>query len=155
MTLLPSTRSVVLALLLAISVCGCTMFGNAGPLKSADTRGLTPAQAAVIADDITAALRPEVGPGTTTFRLSLDGSVFGKALEASLRGRGYGTVTDRADNGPKATTIAYLVSAHEDRLLVRLSTPTLELARIYKDAASGTQPDSPLSIMRRDEIGAQ
>jgi hypothetical protein len=102
-----------------------------------------------IAADMAGRLAEQIGPGNTTLGLTLDGSVFGQVLEASLRSRGYAIVTDHGTGDTAIVPLAYVVDDFEGSLLVRLSTPTLELTRVYKASATGAEPVSPLSLLAR------
>jgi hypothetical protein len=75
--------------------------------------------------------------------------VFGQALEASLRGWGYAVATDQATDAANVVALAYVVDDFEGSILVRLSTHTLDMTRVYRLSAEGATPVSPLSIMQR------
>jgi hypothetical protein len=45
--------------------------------------------------------------------------------------------------------LAYVVDEFEGSILVRLSTLTLDLTRMYRHGSEGAAPISPLSIMQR------
>ena len=133
----------------AVLLAGCQTLGGAGLVQSAATAQLTPEAASLIAGDRVGRLAEQVGPGSTTIQLRPDGSVFGQALEASLRGWGYAVATDQATDGSSTVALAYVVDDFEGSVLVRLSTLTVDLTRVYRLGAEGATPVSPLSVMQR------
>lgn len=139
----------IAALLLVIMLGACQSLGGAGLVRSTVTTDLPPEVANAIASDMAGRLAEQIGPGNGTLALTLDGSAFGQALEASLRGRGYAIVTDQKIANTATAPLAYVVDDFEGSVLVRLSTPAVELTRIYKVSATGAEPVSPLSVMAR------
>jgi hypothetical protein len=105
--------------------------------------------AQAIAGDIVGRFSEQIGPGTATIALTQDHSPFGQALETALRSAGYAVLTDQ-DKDEKAhpTALAYVVEPFNGRILVRLSTPAVEIGRIYTANSAGAVPASPLSVMR-------
>ncbi|MCT9000388.1 conjugal transfer protein TrbH [Chelativorans intermedius] len=148
-------RSIFLPRLVAFFLCaallaGCQTLGGAGLVASSATAQLTPEAASSIAGDMVGRFAEQVGPGTTTIQLEPDGSIFGAALESSLKGWGYAVATDQVTEGANTVGLAYVVDAFEGSILVRLSTQTLDLTRMYQLGGEGATPVSPLSIMQRD-----
>lgn len=141
-------RVAMIALCLTV-LAGCQTLGRAGLVQSSATAQLTPDAASAIAGEMVGRLAEQVGPGKTTIQLRPDGSVFGQALEASLRGWGYAVATDQATDGANTVALAYVVDDFEGSILVRISTHTLDLTRVYRLSAEGAAPVSPLSIMQR------
>jgi hypothetical protein len=139
----------IAALLLTITLAACQTLGDTGLVRSTVTTDLTPVVADAIAADMAGRLAEQIGPGNTTLGLTLDGSVFGQVLEASLKSRGYAIVTDHETGDTAILPLAYVVDDFEGSLLVRLSTPALELTRVYKASATGAEPVSPLSLLAR------
>lgn len=137
------------ALLLLVTLAACQTLGGAGLVTSTVTTELTPEAADAIAGDMAGRLAEQIGPGKTTIALTLDGSMFGQALEASLRGRGYGIVTDQKAGDTAKVPLAYVVDDFEGRVLVRVSTTAVELTRMYEVSGTGAAPVSPLSVMAR------
>ena len=113
------------------------------------TSELTPESAGAISEDMVAKLAEQIGPGSTTIALRSDGSVFGVALEASLRSWGYAVVTDQETGEAITEPLAYVADPFEGGVLVRLSTRKAELTRMYTVTAEGATPASPLSVMQR------
>ncbi len=142
------------ALLLATSLAACQTLGGTGLVASTVTTELTPDAATSIAGDMVGRFAEQVGPGNTTIMLTPDGSVFGQALEASLKGWGYAIVTDQQTNGTPTVPLAYVVDAFEGSVLVRLSTRNVDITRMYKLSATGAEPISPVSVMQRATGGA-
>lgn len=136
-------------LLLVITLGACQTLGGAGLVRSTVTTDLTPVVADAIASDMAGRLAEQIGPGNTTIALGLDGSAFGKAIEASLKGRGYAIVTDQAAGNTATVPLAYVVDDFEGSVLVRMSTPAVELTRMYQVSVTGAEPISPLSVMAR------
>ena len=141
------------ALLLAISLAACQTLGGTGLVASTVTTELTPEAATSIAGDMVGRFAEQVGPGNTTFVLTPDGSVFGQALEASLKGWGYAIVTDQQTKGTPTVPLAYVVDAFEGSVLVRLSTRSVDITRMYELSATGAEPVSPVSVMQRANGG--
>lgn len=141
------------ALLLAISVAACQTLGGTALVASTVTTELTPEAATSIAGDMVGRFAEQVGPGNTTIMLTPDGSVFGQALEASLKGWGYAIVTDQQTKGTPTVPLAYVVDAFEGSVLVRLSTRSVDITRMYKLSATGAEPVSPVSVMQRTTGG--
>lgn len=139
----------IAGLLLVITLGACQTLGGAGPVRSTVTTGLAPVVADAIASDMAGRLAEQIGPGSTTLALGLDGSAFGQSLEASLKGRGYAIVTDQQAGNSVTVPLAYVVDEFEGSVLVRLSAPAVELTRMYKVSATGAEPASPLSVMAR------
>ncbi|MEP3815126.1 MAG: conjugal transfer protein TrbH, partial [Nitratireductor sp.] len=77
-------RSMVLVAGLS-TLAACQTMSGAGLTTSEVTAELTPESAGAISEDMVAKLAEQIGPGSTTIALLSDGSVFGAALEASLR----------------------------------------------------------------------
>ena len=130
-------------------VTGCQTLGGSGLVASSATAQLTPEAASSIAGDMVGRFAEQVGPGTTTIELKPDGSIFGEALESSLKGWGYAVATDQMTEGTNTVALAYVVDAFEGSILVRLSTQALDLTRMYQLGGEGATPISPLSIMQR------
>lgn len=149
MTMLSSFGRLCSALLLAAVLSACQTLTGAGLVTSTVTAELTPEAANAIAGDMVGRFAEHVGPGNTTIALSPDGSVFGESLEASLKGWGYAIVTDQQAKGATTVPIAYVVDAFDGSVLVRLSTTTLDITRMYKLGAAGAEPISPVSVMQR------
>ncbi|MFC3721904.1 conjugal transfer protein TrbH [Neoaquamicrobium sediminum] len=145
-SLLARAAAIVLC---AVLLAGCQTLGGAGLVQSTATAQLTPEAASSIAGDMVGRLAEQVGPGRTTIQLKPDGSVFGQALEASLRGWGYAVATDQATDGTNTVALAYVVDDFEGSVLVRLSTLAVDLTRVYRLGAEGATPVSPLSVMQR------
>ncbi|PSM15894.1 MULTISPECIES: conjugal transfer protein TrbH [unclassified Nitratireductor] len=148
-------RSIFLPRLVVFVLCaallaGCQTLGGAGLVTSSATAELTPEAASAIAGDMVGRLAEQVGPGTTTIQLEPDGSMFGEALESSLREWGYAVATDQVTEGTNTIALAYVVDTFEGSILVRLSTHALDLTRMYQMGGEGATPISPLSMMQRD-----
>ena len=144
---------ILAALLLAAPLAACQTLGGAGLVASTVTTELTPEAATSIAGDMVGRFAEQVGPGNTTVVLTPDGSVFGQALEAALKGWGYAIVTDQQTKGTATVPLAYVVDAFEGSVLVRLSTGTVDITRMYKLSAAGAEPVSPVSVMQRGSGG--
>lgn len=135
-------------LVFAAALAACQTLGGTGLVASTVTTELTPEAATSIAGDMVRRFAGQVGPGNTTIVLTPDGSVFGRALEASLKGWGYAIVTDQPTKGTTTVPLAYVVDAFEGSVLVRLSTASVDITRMYKLGATGAEPVSPVSVMQ-------
>ena len=137
---------------LTLFLAACQTLGGSGLIASTVTAELTPAGAASIAGDMVGQLGAHVGPGGTTIRLRGDGSPFGSALEESLRTAGYAVVIDQRSSDAGAIDLAYAVDTFEGSVMVRLSTVSLDLTRLYTLNGEVALPTGPVSVMRRDEV---
>ena len=153
MMMLSSLGRIFAALVVIVALTGCATFGGTGLVASTVTAKLTPEAATAIASDMVGRLAEQVGPGNTTIALTLDGSAFGEALEAALKGWGYAIVTDQATKGTATVPLAYVVDQDEGSALVRLSTASFDITRMYALGADGTTPSSPVSVIQRT-VGA-
>ncbi|TPJ81947.1 conjugal transfer protein TrbH [Mesorhizobium sp. B2-5-13] len=153
MSMLSLAGRILGGLLLAASLAACQTLGGAGLVPSTVTTELTPEAASSIAGDMVGRLAEQVGPGNTTIAITPDSSVFGQALEASLKGWGYAIVTDQQTKGTATLPLAYVVDAFEGSVLVRLSTTSVDITRMYKLGAGGAEPVSPVSVMQRGPGG--
>lgn len=142
---------ILAAMFFAVTLAACTTLGGTGLVASTVTAELTPEAATAIAGDMVGRLAEQVGPGSTTVALTPDGSVFGQALEASLKEWGYAIVTDQQTKRTTTVPLAYVVDAFEGSVLVRLSSSTVDITRMYKLSATGAEPTSPVSVMQRGQ----
>ncbi|RWO04066.1 MAG: conjugal transfer protein TrbH [Mesorhizobium sp.] len=150
MPILRSFRSLAAAVTLAVFLSGCQSLGSGDLIASNAPADISGPAATSIAGDMVSRLAEHVGPGTGTIALKQDGSPFGQALEAALKGWGYAVVTDQtADSGATIVPLAYVVEPFEGQVLARLSTSSVELGRAYEVTTTGASPASPLSVMRR------
>lgn len=141
-------RTVAL-LVVAMSLAACQTLGTSQFITSSVTTELSQEAATGIAGDMVGRLAEHVGPGTNSIQLRTDGTPFGEAIEASLRSWGYAVTTDQKAEGANAIPLAYVIDHFEGSVLARLSTPSLDLTRMYQLGAAGATPSSPLSIMQR------
>ena len=144
------------ALFCLVVLAACQTMGGPGLIQSAVTAELSPDVASSIAADMVGRLAEHFGPGNTTIALRGDDTVFGPALETSLREKGYAIVTNQAIDGASVEPLAYTVDPFEGGMLVRISTLKVELTRMYtlgRPGAAGAVPASPLSVMQRRSAG--
>lgn len=143
-----TSRWLVIAGLLAVLLSGCQTAGSDGLVVGDAPPELSGPAASAIAGDMVSRLAEEIGQGRATVALKPDGSPFGKALEAALKGWGFAVVTDQqADQ--KVIPLAYVIAPFEGQVLARLSTSSVELGRAYTVTASGATPMSALSLLKR------
>ena len=143
--------SAALPLLAVLAACQTT--SGPGLVTSKVTAQLTPDLANAVAGDMAGQLAQHLGPASTTIALRGNDAPFGPALEASLRERGYAVVTDQTTVDAVVAPLAYSIDPFEGGVLVRLSTPQVELTRMYTLSATGATPASPFSVMRRATTG--
>lgn len=129
-------------------LAACTTLGAGGLVTSATHTEISASAASAIAGDMVSRFAEHVGPGKGTIVLNRDGSVFGDALEAALRGWGYAVATEQKTEG-ETIRLAYVVDSFENSVLARLSTDQVEVGRAYIVTAAGATPSSPVSIMQR------
>lgn len=142
--------TVASTLVLAIALAGCQTIGGSGLTTSAAPADVTGPAASAIAGDMVSRLAEHVGPGKVTLVLKPDGSPFGQALEASLKGWGYAVVTDqKTEDVQDLVRLAYVIEAFDGQMLARLSTARVEIGRAYTVTSVGAAPASPLSVMQR------
>ncbi|UXT61457.1 conjugal transfer protein TrbH (plasmid) [Agrobacterium fabrum] len=135
---------------LAILLSGCQSVETDGLASSAAPPEISGPAAGAIAGDMISRLAEQIGQGKATVALKQDGSPFGQALEAALKGWGYAVVTDqKMDGGGSIVPLAYVILPYEGQVLARLSTSSVELGRAYTVTTSGATPASALSLMRR------
>lgn len=146
-------RRFVAPLVCAVLLTACQTVGPAGLVPSTVTTELTPDAANTIASDMVGRFSEQVDPGDTTISLTSDSSAFGQALEASLRSSGYAIVTDQKTDNANIIALAYVVDDFDGSVLVRISTFSFDLTRMYKIGAEGTTPVSPLSV-RQHGLGS-
>ncbi|MDQ0458404.1 conjugal transfer protein TrbH [Rhizobium paknamense] len=138
------------ACVVAILLSGCQSMDGGALVDSAAPLEVSGPAAGAIAGDMVSRLAEQIGQGKATVALKQDGSAFGQALEAALKGWGYAVVTDqKTDSGSAVIPLAYVITPYEGQVLARLSTSTVELGRAYTVTTSGATPASALSLMRR------
>ena len=148
--LLRPIRTLATAFALTILLSGCQSLGTNGLVASNAPAEISGPAASAIAGDMVSRLAEQIGPGKATVALKADTSPFGQALEAALKGWGYGVVTDqKTDDGTKIIPLAYMIVPFDGQVLARLSTDSVELGRAYTVTSSGAAPASALSLMRR------
>lgn len=143
-------RCLAIASGLAILLSGCQSMEIGSLATSAAPPEISGSAAGAIAGDMVSRLAEQIGQGKATVALKQDGSPFGQALEAALKGWGYAVVTDqKTDSGEAIIPLAYAIMPYDGQVLARLSTSSVELGRAYIVTTSGATPASALSLMRR------
>ena len=140
---------VATALLSGCAGLGFDGFGANGLVVSTAPAELTAPAASVVAGDLVPRLAEQLGQGKATIVLKPDSSVFGSALEASLRTWGFAVTTDNAVKEQNAVHLAYVLAPIDGQILARLTTGSLEIGRIYATTGNGATPASPISVMPR------
>ncbi|MCD2184899.1 conjugal transfer protein TrbH [Rhizobium sp. GN54] len=136
------------ACVVAILLSGCQSVDSGALVDSAAPPEVSGSAAGAIAGDMVSRLAEQIGQATVA--LKQDGSPFGQALEAALKGWGYAVVTDqKTDSGSPVIPLAYVIMPYDGQVLARLSTSSVELGRAYTVTTSGATPASALSLMRR------
>jgi hypothetical protein len=147
---LGSIRCFAATTALAILVSGCQSMDTDGLASSAAPPEISGPAAGAIAGDMVSRLAEQIGQEKATVALKQDGSPFGQALEAALKGWGYAVVTDqKTDSGAAVIPLAYAIMPYDGQVLARLSTNSVELGRAYTVTTAGATPASGLSLMRR------
>jgi hypothetical protein len=142
--------SLILVALAMAALGGCQSMGVDGLVASNAPAEMSAPVAQAIAGDIVGRFSEQVGPGTATIALKQDPSPFGQALETALKTAGYAVLTDqKPDETAHPVALAYVVEPFNGKILVRLSTPTVEIGRAYTVNSAGAAPATPLSVMRR------
>ncbi|NTE56426.1 conjugal transfer protein TrbH [Agrobacterium tumefaciens] len=134
----------------AILLSGCQSMDSGALVNSVSPPEVSGPAASAIAGDMVSRLAEQIGQGKATVALKQDGSPFGQALEAALKGWGYAVVTDqKTDSGAAVIPLAYVIMPYDGQVLARLSTSSVEVGRAYTVTTSGATPASALSLMRR------
>ena len=150
----PIIMKVTIVVVATALLSGCAGFGfdglsaNGLVASTAPTEMTAPAASAV-AGDLVPRLAEQLGQGKATIVLKPDSSVFGSALETSLRTWGFAVTTDNAVKDQNAVHLAYILAPVDGQILARLTTGSLEIGRIYATSGSGATPASPISVMQR------
>ena len=149
--MLARTAMVVMAATLVSGCAGLGLdgFGTSGLVASTAPIEMTASAASAIAGDLVPRLAEQLGQGKATIVLKPDSSVFGSALETSLRTWGFAVTTDNAVKDQNAVHLAYILAPVDGQILARLTTGSLEIGRIYATSGSGATPASPISVMQR------
>lgn len=148
-TLVSLCRTLV-GLSMGAVLAACSTFGSPALFASVDTKGLAAPQAAAVASDMSRHLAQRLAPSSTTLQFKTDGSVFGTALEASLRKAGFAIATGTEISPRETVGLGYVVDEIDGQVMARLVTPAFSLARVYQVSISGAEPHSPLSVMARE-----
>ncbi len=145
-----SIINMIVIALAAATLGGCQSMSMDGLVASNAPPKMSEPVAQTIAGDIVGRFSEQVGPRTATIALKQDGSPFGQALETALKSAGYAVLTDqKKDEKAHPVALAYVVEPFNGKILVRLSTRTVEIGRVYMATSAGAAPASPLSVMRR------
>ena len=150
----PMLARTAMVVMVATLVSGCAGlgldgFGTSGLVASTAPTEMTGPAASAVAGDLVPRLAEQLGQGKATIVLKPDSSVFGSALETSLRTWGFAVTTDNAVKDQNAVHLAYILAPVDGQILARLTTGSLEIGRIYATTGSGATPASPISVMQR------
>lgn len=150
----PTSMRATIAMMVTTLLSGCAGLGFDGLSATGLVASTAPAEmtvpaASAVAGDLVPRLAEQLGQGKATIVLKPDSSVFGSALEASLRTWGFAVTTDNAVKDQNAIHLAYVLAPIDGQILARLTTGTLEIGRIYATSGSGATPASPISVMQR------
>ena len=150
----PIIMKVTIVVVATALLSGCAGFGFDGLSANGLVASTAPAEltapaASAVAGDLVPRLAEQLGQGKATIVLKPDSSVFGSALEASLRTWGFAVTTDNAVKDQNAVHLAYILAPVDGQILARLTTGSLEIGRIYATSGSGATPASPISVMQR------
>lgn len=150
----PIIMKVTIVVVATALLSGCAGFGFDGLSANGLVASTAPAEmtapaASAVAGDLVPRLAEQLGQGKATIVLKPDSSVFGSALETSLRTWGFAVTTDNAVKDQNAVHLAYILAPVDGQILARLTTGSLEIGRIYATSGSGATPASPISVMQR------
>jgi len=142
-----SLRHLLLVVAIGAALAGCSSDnGYFEPAASQDAAKLSPQAAKTVAVDMAGKLADRLDPRSGPIMLAGDGSPIGAAFEEALRGHGY-RIHSSADQAPEIR-VAYTIANVNGAIMVRLSTPTIELSRTYVISGTGASPASPLSVLQ-------
>lgn len=138
---------VLISIVLSLSIAGCQTMGKGGLPASKAMPDLSLEASQMIAADMTARLTEIAEPGSAgAVAMKGDDTAFATALETSLTQAGYTIAKDKDVGG---LHLAYVVEEFEGNVLVRLSTQSADLGRVYSIRSTGAEPASPVSIKRK------
>ena len=141
--------TIVCAALTAVAGCSSTVSGYFAAASSTSSLDLSASVADTIAADMAGHLARTTGPGKGAIVLGSKQTLMSRALETNLRALGF--AIDPSAKGADAIALGYAITGNQEQIFVRITTPTLELARIYAATPLGADPVTPLSILRRAE----
>lgn len=142
-------RRTLAVLLVSGALVGCQAPTTDGLVASSAPPEISGSAASAIAGDMVTKLAEQIGTETGTIIMKPDSSPFGQAFEASLKNWGYAVATDQKTDSQSEIPLAYVIDSHEGQILVRVSTSTVELGRVYRATMAGASPASPVSVMQR------
>ena len=143
--------AVVCAALIGMGVAGCSSTGSGYFAAGSSTSSIDLSQSAAdtIAADMAGHLARTTGPSKGAIVLGSKETMMSKALETNLRALGF--AIDPSAKSPDAIALGYTITGDQEQIFVRITTPTLELARVYAATPLGVDRVTPLSILRRSE----
>ena len=143
--------AIVCVALIGTAVAGCSSTGSGyfAAASSTSSLDLSASVADTIAADMAGHLARTTGAGKGAIVLGSKQTLMSRALETNLRALGF--AIDPSAKGVDAIALGYAITGNQDQIFVRITTPTLELARIYATTPLGADPVTPLSILRRAE----
>lgn len=147
-----SLASILAVTSVSFSLASCMSTGDGwfNPKGSTSVADLSPAASAAITNDIVAKLAQSVGPGTGTVLLKMDKSQFGAALMSALHGHGYAVAeADQKPAGDQVIPLSYTVNRDGANVLVRITTPSVELSGTYLVTPDGAAPSAPVAVLTR------
>lgn len=146
-------KGMAAALFVSVAVAGCSSAtGYFNPTSSSvGSVELSAPAAQAIAADMATQFAESSGQGRGAVLVKGEGSALAPALDTALRGWGFSPVADAAkeSGGGSVTPIAYAVASADNLVLVRITTPWVELTRSYQVSDKGATPVSPVSRMTR------
>lgn len=142
------SRRLFLLASLSVGLAGCSSdSGYFAPAASQDAAKLSPEAAKAVAVDMAGKFAERVDPKSGAVVLAVDDSPFATAFESALRGYGYG-ISSTKDQPSGGIPVAYTVADVNGAILVRLTTPQIELSRTYAISSAGASPVSPLNVLQ-------
>jgi type IV secretion system protein TrbH len=134
----------------AILLAGCQNMEAISSERSGPA-GLSDAAAGAIAGDLASRFAELAGPVKDPIILAGEQSGFATSLQSALNGWGFETVSSKEGAKDRRTILlGYSIGTVEGKLLARLTTDKLGLARAYDATPAGAEPSSPLSVMHSD-----
>lgn len=137
------------SILITIALSGCKGVAERSATIALLPDDLSTGAESAIAGDMANRLAEVSGNGkASSIYLQETSPRAGVALETALKPWGYSVVTapETKKHPGEVIPVTYGMTAFEDVILVRLSTPSVTLTRAYEVANAGARPTTPLAV---------
>lgn len=132
--------------ILGLAGCTTTRPGYFAATSSTISLALSAPAAQAIASDMVGQLAHQIGPGTGPVIVQDKDTVMSRAVEDKLRAHGF--AVDPSSQSETAIALAYTITGQPEQIFVRLTSPQLEMTRVYAATDHGAISLTPMSILR-------